>query len=364
VKIAHVITRLVAGGAQRNTHLCAAQQQRSGHEVVLISGTETSSEGCLFQEVEVAPYRWMPLPTLVREVSPRRDALAFFRLLSIFRSEKFDLVHTHTSKAGILGRLAAWTAGVPIVVHTPHGHVFHSYFSKTKTKIFEYIERAIAFTVDSLILLSPGELQDHIQVKVAPSDRSVIIPSGVNLAPFEHLHCRSDSFTVGYVGRLADIKGPVDLIDAFAIHLQKYPGSRLLMVVGWKQDVAPFLRHMSLLAVPSHNEGMGRVVVEAMSAGLAVLATSVGGLLDLVVPGYNGLLVEPQRPDLLAAALDELAEKQLLLQGMGENGRRRAHNFSEEVMFGRLELLYRRLARQRSVPYGNGSIGQPADLPG
>jgi glycosyltransferase involved in cell wall biosynthesis len=373
MKIAHVITRLVAGGAQRNTLVCALHQQQSGHQVVVISGTETSREGSLLAEARDADYRWIGVPAMVRSVRPDLDLQALLRLMGIFRAEKFDLVHTHTSKGGILGRLAAAVCGVPVVVHTPHGHVFHSYFTPWKARAFEVLERFCAPLADAMVMLSTGELADHRQARVVASGCNVVIPSGVALDAFRPLHCGSSPFTVGYVGRLADIKGPLDLVDAFSLHRQNYPTSRLLIVgdgpqrsevegriqghslaahvqmVGWQDDIREYLQQMNVLVVPSHNEGMGRVVVEAMAAGLAVLATSVGGLLDLVIPGFNGILVEPRSPQQLADRLDQLAQDSEFLRQLGHNGRSMADRFSQEVMLDRLDLLYERLCRQRGL---------------
>lgn len=362
MKIAHIITRLVAGGAQRNTLRSAEHQQNSGHQVTVISGLETGSEGSLLDQADRADYRWIGCPSLVREVSPLRDLRALLELTRCFRREKFELVHTHSSKAGILGRLAARLAGVPIVVHTPHGHVFHSYFSGLKNKLFIVLERWLASWCDSLVLLTPTELAEHLEVGVTGNPLPVVIPSGVPLGRFlQQERVPPQDFTVGYVGRLADIKGPLHLVDAFALHQQRYPDSRLLMIgdgeqrpevearcsrlqnvelIGWSEEVPAYLQRMSLLAVPSLNEGMGRVVVEAMAAGVPVLATRVGGLRDLV---DDQCLVEPANPQAMAAALDRLRAEGPALADRGRLAQRQAANYSEEVMLTRLDQLYERL---------------------
>ena len=362
MRIAHIITRLVAGGAQRNTLRSAEHQQDSGHQVTVLSGLETGSEGSLLELAQNANYRWLGCPDLVREVRPLRDLRALLALTRCFRREKFDLVHTHTSKAGILGRLAARLAGVPIVVHTSHGHVFHSYFSRWKTRLFIVLERWLASWCDSLVLLTPSELAETLEVGVTGNPLPVVIPSGVPLQRFLSLdRVEPPVFTVGYVGRLADIKGPLHLVDAFALHQQRYPDSRLLLIgdgeqraevearcsrlagvelVGWSEEVPAFLQRMSLLAVPSLNEGMGRVVVEAMAAGVPVLATRVGGLRDLV---EDECLVEPADAAAMAAALDRLREEGPALAERGRRAQRRAAEYSEEVMFARLDELYARL---------------------
>jgi glycosyltransferase involved in cell wall biosynthesis len=389
LKICHIITRLVAGGAQRNTLSCALHQASAGHEVAVISGPETGSEGSLLEEAAAAQaYRLVLAPDLVREVDPRRDWRALLHLLRYLRAQRPDLVHTHTSKAGVLGRVAAKLARIPIVVHTPHGHVFHSYFSRAKEEAFKWCERALALAAtDAIVMLSSGELEDHLREKIMRADQAVIIPSGVPLGDFLALTPvpAAPEPRLGYVGRLADIKGPLDLIRAFALVLDKRPGCRLTIVgdgplrgevgalirelrmdneveiLGWQSDTRAHLQAMDMLIVPSHNEGMGRVVVEAMAAGLPVVATAVGGLVDLVQDGHTGRLVAPHRPDLLAATILQVLELPDRGRSMGENGRMVAPAFGQDVMFSRLDELYARLARRRVTRIPPGARSGAAD---
>lgn len=380
MKIAHIITRLVAGGAQRNTLICAAHQSSLGHDVTVVSGLETGSEGSLHELAERAAYRTLFLRPLVRNVDPVQDLQALVELVRLFRRERFELVHTHTSKAGILGRMAAALCGVPIVIHTPHGHVFHSYFNPWKTKAFELVERWVGPLADAMVFLTRRELHEHLCVKVVSQSQGYVIPSGVDLSSFLPLRSSAPGFVVGYVGRLASVKGPVELVEAFAIHAKTHPGSQLLLVgdgperslvedsiaqlqigcqvrlVGWQNRIESFLESMSVLVVPSLNEGMGRVVVEAMAAGLPVIATAVGGLLDLVEPGVTGFHVGVGDRSAMAEALDRLAEQPELRSRLGECGRQRAQEYSEQVMLDRLDRLYERLARVKGAVYLDAPI--------
>lgn len=376
MRIHHVITRLVAGGAQQNTLLCAQQQAREGHEVTLTSGLETGSEGSLLEEARTNDFRFLESKYLVREINPLKDLLALFELIRFMRLHPADICHTHTSKAGILGRLAAKICGVPVIVHTPHGHVFHSYFSKSKTLLFKVLERSLArVATDGLIALTNQELREHEVEKIAPSSQMWVIPSGVAIDDFTKLNRPSnDSTVLGYVGRLADIKGPLDLLEAFLKVRRAHGDAKLLVVgdgplreqielviaqnqlqqsvtlVGWQQDVRPYLEQMDMLVVPSHNEGMGRVVVEAMAAGLPVVATAVGGLLDLVQEGRNGRLCPTKDPERLAETIVSLIENPQQRAEMGEFGKQFARSFSDKVMFQRLNQLYERLLRMRATP--------------
>ncbi len=367
MRILHVITRLIHGGAQRNTMMCAAEQSRRGHEVTLVTGPEAGPEGSLLEEATRDPYRLVVLPDLVRDPSPARDLRALLALWKLMGHQRFEVVHTHTSKAGILGRWAAALRRVPAVVHTPHGHVFHGYFSSWKTRAFREVERLTARMTHRIVALTQGDLRDHLQEGIAPEDCFVVIPSGV---PLERYRGRPEEPgegqdpTIGFVARLVEVKGVLDLLEAMARVVTCFPSARLLLVgdgplreavlerihslgldsrvelLGRLEDPAPALRRSDLFVLPSHNEGMGRAAVEAMAAGLPVVATRVGGLPDVVADGETGLLVPPRDPGALAEALLRLLQDPALRRQMGKAGQKRAEEFSDQVMFERLEALY------------------------
>jgi glycosyltransferase involved in cell wall biosynthesis len=367
LRILHVITRLIRGGAQVNTMMCAAEQARRGHEVTLVTGAETGPEGSLLEEASRDPYRLVVFPDLVRDPCPSRDLRAFLALWSLMGTERFDVVHTHTSKAGILGRWAAFLRRVPAVVHTPHGHVFHGYFSSLRSRVFREAERATARVTHRMVALTEGDLQDHLEEGIAPPERFAIIPSGVTLERYRRTAPPSRPegvVTLGFLARLVDVKGPLDLLEAMARLAARYPRVRLVMVgdgplrpvveeriraldlqdrvdlLGRLEDPVPALHGFDVFVMPSHNEGMGRAAVEAMAAGLPVVATRVGGLPDVVQDGLTGLVIPPRDPEALAAALTRLLDDEALRARMGQAGLARAEEYSDKVMFERLEALY------------------------
>ena len=161
-RVAHVITRLCRGGAQENTFHTVRLANRARFEVDLISGYSRGREGSIEDTVRAAGIEVCHEPALVRSIAPVRDILALRRLTRLFRERRYDIVHTHTSKAGFIGRLAAERAGVPIVVHTPHGNIFQGYFSKPMTRLFVWMERHAARRTDKLIELTPGGVEEHL----------------------------------------------------------------------------------------------------------------------------------------------------------------------------------------------------------
>ncbi len=354
MKILHVITRMVHGGAQLNTLMCAAEQARQGHEVTLATGPETGSEGSLLDRVSV---RMVVLPHLRRDLG-LADLRGFWELYRLM-GEGFDLVHTHTSKAGFLGRWAAFLRRVPLVVHTPHGHVFQGYFGRSAERLFIWLERLTALITHRLVMLTSGELNDHLAERIAPRSKFVVIPSGVDVESFA-CSGRVRGQRLGSVLRLVEVKGVFDLIEAFGQVCRRFPGCELhlagdgpcraelqrrigslpVVLHGHVDDVAGFLRTLDLFVLPSHNEGMGRAVVEAMASGLPIVATRVSGLPDLVQEGENGCLVPVRRPDLLAACLEKVLSDPSGMDRMGQASRSRAHAFSSRVMYERLERLY------------------------
>jgi len=370
---------MVHGGAQLNTLMCAAEQARRGHEVTLVSGVETGPEGSLLERAAQEPFHLVKMPSLVREISPPRDFWALVQLTRML-ARGYDVVHTHTSKAGLLGRAAAALCRVPVVVHTPHGHVFHGYFSPRKERLFVLLERLFGIFSDRLVMLTTGDLKDHLDEHIAPARKFVVVPSGVDLRQFTperrspaDLGLPTDRLLVGTVLRLVAVKGVFDLLDAFQEVVQARPDAFLaiagdgplrqelkeraqtlgltdnLRFLGHLDPVSPFLQTLDLFVLPSHNEGMGRAVVEAMACGLPVVATRIGGLPDLVYEEVNGFLVSPRNPPDLARGILRALSCPEDRRRMGRAALEQARHFSAEVMYDRLEALYREVARQKGI---------------
>ncbi|MBI2178075.1 MAG: glycosyltransferase family 4 protein, partial [Candidatus Tectomicrobia bacterium] len=375
MRVLHIITRLDRGGSADNTLLSCIGQRRRGHEVVLAAGLGLTEESPMRPEAESEGVQLVRIPSLIRAVHPVKDAVALRACWRLIRGGRFDLVHTHTSKAGILGRLAARLAGGCRVVHTPHGHVFYGYFGPWKTRLFIWAERLMARWTDAIVTLTDREAEEHLALGVGRPSQFVTIFSGIPLpgpkaragtGPSRRraLGLPAEGALVGSVGRLDPIKGHGLLIQAFALLGDRHPGARLILIgegekreeyqalarelgvaegvrfMGWRDDVGDLLEELDLFAFPSRNEGMGRAAVEAMAAGLAVVAARTGGLPAVVREEETGLLVPPGDAAALSAAIGRLLARPEERRAMGEAGRRLAQAYSAERMCEKIEALY------------------------
>jgi glycosyltransferase involved in cell wall biosynthesis len=351
-KVIHVITRLDYGGSAQNTILTALGHDRAQFEPLVVAGhpgcwdaqggQAATEENC--RRLEKAAVRWMLLPSLTREVHPLKDMQALWQLFRLFRQEQPALVHTHTSKAGVLGRVAAWFARVPVIVHTPHGHVFYGHFGPFRSWLFLQIERVLSAITDRLVALTEAERQDHLDRNVGKADRFPVVPSGIDRERFgrarvqgkqqpDWFGCPPEALVVGSVGWLTDIKGHEYLIEAVAKLKQDFPALHLVVIgsgdrhdallqqaelvglrdavhlLGHRDDIDACLAGMDVFVLPSLNEGMGRALIEAMAAGLPVIASRVGGVPSVISHQRTGLLVPPGNAAALTEALRRLLDR-------------------------------------------------------
>jgi len=387
-KIIHIITRLDMGGSAQNTLLTALNRDPQRYSVCLIKGSShesamTEAETQLVnQQLAAAKNQGIEitnLSSLVRRISPFNDLKAFVSIFRILRTSKPDIVHTHTSKAGILGRLAAWMARVPIIIHTPHGHVFYGHFGRSLSRTFLQIEKLLGRITHHQIGLTPQECNDYLRLRVSKPSNTSMIHSGVDVHRFskgakqrirkrKELSIPADSLVIGYVGWLIPIKGVTYLVSAMAKVAGKYPESLLVLVgkgddkgdeeiklkeqveragledkvrfLGWRADVDEIMGCFDIFVLPSLNEGMGRVLVEAMAAGLPIVASRVGGIPDLVEDGKNGLLVPPADAPALAKAISDLLADKKTRNRMGKAGKKICRPYCAEAMVEQIDNLY------------------------
>jgi glycosyltransferase involved in cell wall biosynthesis len=383
-KVIHVITRLDYGGSAQNTMLTALGHDRAQFEPLVVAGHSGSwdaqggqaatEENC--RRLEKAAVPWMLLPSLTREVHPIKDAQALWQLIRLFRQERPALVHTHTSKAGVLGRVAAWLVRVPVIVHTPHGHVFYGHFGPFRSWQFLQIERVLSVFTDRMVALTEAERQDHLDRKVGTADRFGVVPSGIDRERFvqarvqgkqqpDWFGCPPEALVVGSVGWLTDIKGHEYLIEAAAKLKPDFPSLHLVIIgsgdrrdallrlaesaslrdavhlLGHRDDIEVCLAGMDLFVLPSLNEGMGRALIEAMAAGLPVIASRVGGIPAVISHEQTGLLVPSGDAGALAEALRRLLDRPEWAKQLGAAASRSVDSrYGSASMVHAIESIY------------------------
>ncbi|MBM3752244.1 MAG: glycosyltransferase family 4 protein [Acidimicrobiia bacterium] len=342
MKIVQVMTRPNVGGIATQVFGYCEGLTAAGHEVTLVTGRVGPHEADAFEVVGRPACRIEVLPDLGREVAVS-DARAIVAMTRLLRQMRPDVVHTHAAKAGTVGRVAARLAGVPIRVHSFHGHVFRGYFSPMVSRVVAAIERGLGLM--SSAVLVPGESQ-AVEIadryRIVPRRKIRVVPYGVPIstggptraAARAHFGLTA-SKVIGAVGRMAPIKNQDLLLDAFILlRAQPAGADTQLLIVGdgecrdgleqrvraagladavklfrWEPDLAATYAAMDVLAISSRNEGMPVTALEAMAAGVPVASTAVGGVVDLVRPGETGWLVPadatPQQfADMLAGVLE------------------------------------------------------------
>jgi glycosyltransferase involved in cell wall biosynthesis len=384
------------GGSAQNTLLTALHHDSQHYNVWLIKGSTlesamTKAETKLVEnQLETAKKQGIEIinvSSLVRRISPINDVRGLVALFRHIREIEPHIVHTHTSKAGLLGRLAAWMARVPIILHTPHGHVFYGHFGRLPSRIFLQMEKLLGKIIHHQIALTPEECNDYLSLRVSKPGNTSVIHSGVDLVQFskgakqrtrkrKEFGIPADSLVIGYVGWLIPIKGVTYLISAMARVIEQHSNSVLVLVgkgddkgeeeiklreqvqslglidnvlfLGWRPDVDEIMGCFDIFVLPSLNEGMGRVLVEAMAAGLPIVASRVGGIPDLVKDGKNGLLVSPADASALEKAISDLLSDKEKRNRMGKAGKKMCLPYSAEAMVEQIDDLYKKLLAKYS----------------
>jgi glycosyltransferase involved in cell wall biosynthesis len=378
VKIVHAIARLNVGGAALSVLELAAGQRQDGHDVLVVAGTIPPGEASMEHLTDELDVPYLQLAELQREVSPRQDMAAARALHHLLRERRPDVLHTHTSKAGTTGRVAALLRGRArpgAVVHTYHGHVLSGYFSPRRERVYRLVERALAHATDALVAVSDEVRDDLVRLRVAPREKFVVIPYGFDLdARIDSSSATraakraeaglADTFAIGWAGRLTEIKRPRDLIRVLAA----LPGATLVLAgdgelrgevealardlgvsdrvrfLGYTRDMGSWYAAFDALLLTSANEGAPVVAIEALAAGVPVVATAAGGTGTVVDDGETGLLAPVGDVDALAAHLRRLRDDDDLRARMGAEGARRMRErFSSARMVDDVERLYRKI---------------------
>ena len=374
IRVCHVITRLELGGAQQNTLYTLSHLDRRRFEPILIAGKGE----ILDAEARMIPsLRAVFLPDLVREVDVMRDARALARIVGLLREWSPDVVHTHSSKAGILGRWAAHLAAVPVILHTVHGFGFHPDQGKLRSWIFRRLETATSRITTRFLAVSRSNLEAGIALGVFDRGRVSLVRSGIELSAFRNgaspgglrasIGIPMGVPVAGMVACLKPQKAPLDWVHAASRILQRVPSAHFVLVgdgelrsaveeailrrglsgrfhlLGWRRDLPSILKNLSVLVLTSLWEGLPRVIPEAMAAGLPVVATNVDGTPEVVRDGETGYLVPPGDPEAIADRVTRLLLHPDEARRMGATARTRVEEFDIDTMVRRQEEIYREL---------------------
>jgi glycosyltransferase involved in cell wall biosynthesis len=384
IKVLRVIARLNVGGPALHVAYLTAGLAERGYDTTLVAGSLARGEESMARAAEQRGVTIVSLDELHREVAPLNDLRAIVRLAKLIRRERPDILHTHTAKAGAVGRVAALLSGRArprIIVHTFHGHVLRGYFNPVTTFGFRLLERWLATFTTALIAVSPEVRDDLVRLRVAPAEKFAIVRLGIELEerigsdPGARAETRrilgvsQEAFVVGWVGRMTAVKRTDDVLLAFKglldrgvdaylclvgdgpdrDHLERYAHElgvvRRCLFLGYQDEVGRFYQAIDALILPSTNEGTPVSVIEALAAERPAVATRVGGIPDVIRAGVDGFLVDVGDSVALAEQLTVLARDPARRAEMGAAGRANVlERYAVERLIDDVDLLYRSLA--------------------
>jgi glycosyltransferase involved in cell wall biosynthesis len=384
MRVIHVITRLIVGGAQENTIASVlGLQKKPGLEVSLVSGPTEGAEGSLVSTFDGPPQSLTVVPDLVRPLHPWKDVLAWRHLTRLFRARRPQIVHTHSGKAGFLGRLAAARANVPVIIHTIHGPSFGPFQGTSSNLLFRRAEGRAGKVTTHFVVVADAMTRQYLAAGIGAPGQYTKILSGFPLEPFlsaandpafrSRWNIGPDDLVIGKVARLFKLKGHDDLFAVAPAVLEKCPQAKFLIVGGgpWRErfegmakarglsghfiftglvppaELPRYLGIMDVLAHLSLREGLPRVVPQALAAAKPVVAYDCDGAGEVCLNNHTGFLLPPGDLTSLTDRLVRLAGDAVLRERLGATGREFVRiRFSVEKMVDDLYALYLRLAAQ------------------
>jgi len=378
--VLRIVGRLNIGGPALHVINLGRRLDPIRFQQVLVVGSEQEGEGSLLTQARSQGIEPVVLREMVTALTPQpRDLVALVKLCRLIRRTKPDIVHTHTAKAGFLGRVAAWLCGVPVIVHTYHGHVLRGYFGPVTTGLIRNLERLLGFVTDRVVTVSPQLKSELAAHGVARPEKICVIPLGLELEPFvssprkggelrRELGLAATDPLVGIVGRIVPIKNHTLFLHAAARIVRRFDRCGFVVVgdgplrrqteeiarelgigdrvwfLGWRFDLPRVYSDLDALVVSSDNEGTPVAAIEAMAAGCPVVATRVGGLPDLVLHEFTGLLVPPGDSEALAVAVMRVLNEPELVGRMTTEARALApRRFGADRLAQDMATLYEEL---------------------
>lgn len=389
IKVLMIITRHNIGGAASQTILLSAYLNKNRFQSTLIKGSEGKDEGNMDELAKSKKVEPIYIKELCREISLKKDLIAFWKLYQLIRKEKSDIVHTHTAKAGTLGRLAAKLAGVPVIIHTFHGNIFEGYFNSFKSRLFLIIERVLSRVSTKIIAISESQNKELLKYRIGKPHKIARIPLGLELEPFLKVEQKRGAFRkevsleddiplIGIVARLVPIKGHSYFFEAAKLVSQDFPSAKFIVVgdgelkkglvnlvkdlgiedkvifCGFRNDLVKIYADLDIVVLSSLNEGLPVSIIESLAAKKPVVATDVGGVRDLVEHRVTGILVPKQDSRNLARGIMYLLKNPAEGLKFGDNGRKKVYPvFNYTSLVSETEELYENLLKKRKLQKNN-----------
>ena len=383
-KILRIINRFNLGGPTYNAGLLT-KYLSDEYETILVGGNHEESEGSSMHIVEHLGLEPVIIPEMQRSVSPKNDRIAYNKIQKIIQDFKPDIVHTHASKAGALGRKAAFSAKIPQIYHTFHGHVFHSYFGSLKTNLYKNIERRLAKKSTNIIAISELQKKELSEIhRICPAEKIKVIPLGFDLTPFytnteakrkefrSKWNIKENEVAIGIVGRIVPIKDHVFFIHVIERVLKKTSKKIRVFIVGdgeervniqaliskkklsyssnstpalfqftsWMKNVDEVNAGMDIICLTSKNEGTPVSLIEAQASGNPVVSTNVGGIENVISADETGYLSDVGDLEQFTINLLKLIENEGIRNNMSNKGRERSTHYSFENLISNIKSLY------------------------
>ena len=384
IRVLHIITRMIVGGAQENTLISVeGLDQKPEYEVTLATGVDNGPEGELLTRAR-STTRLVIIPELARNINPFDDVRALWKIYRLIRRGRFHIVHTHSSKAGVLGRIAAWLAGSPFIVHTLHSLVFHDYQPWVINRTWRVIKKICAPMTDHFISVSSIISEKAIAAGIAPAEKFTTIYSGMELDWFlkadvnpqqvrKEFGIAPNAPVVGKIARLFSLKGHDQLMDAAPEIVRRHPDVRFFLIGDGilydhlreraqalnildnfvfaglidRERIPEMLSAMDVVVHTSLREGLARVLPQALAMGKPCVSFDIDGAPEVVINDKTGYLVKPYDSAGLADAIGRLLDDVDLRQAMGEAGRKHVDPaFRAETMVEQIAEVYEMLMRR------------------
>ncbi len=376
--ILHIITYLPIGGAQDNTLLTLEGLDKNRYDITLICGKRGEWIG---RALSIQNIKIHFINELIRKIHIFYDTIALFKMYRFIKRGKFNIVHTHSSKAGFSGRIAAYLAGVPVVIHTLHGFPFHDFMHPVARTFYIFLERLLSKFTNRIITVSQLNQEKAICLKLNRPEKFINIYSGIDYKRFNHsisilkkrkeLGIKRGEYVIGMVGRLSEQKAPQYFIQSIPFVLKTHPHTRFLLVgdgklknhiiklteklnisdqisfLGFRDDIPEILQVLNVFVLPSLWEGLGRSLTEAMYTACPIVATAVEGVPELIIDGQTGYLIQPKDSVTMAQRINDLLSHPRQAKRMGKNARKRVmKDFDAAVMIKKIDQLYQYMSNE------------------